>query len=655
MNKIYIIFIILLFPIQIFSQTPCENGSVNGYPCNQVDFYARLSNTELSGGAQVDLNDIWGWTDPETQKEYALVGLTNGTVFVDISSPENPVIIGRLPSHTGSSSLWRDIKVFNNHAFVVADGNSGHGMQVFDLTRLRNVTNAPETFENDAHYDGVSSAHNIVINEETGFAYIVGARNAGNGCGQGGLHIVDINDPINPVFAGCFDADGYTHDAQCVIYAGPDADYQGNEVCFNANENTITLADVTNKSATSLISKQGYPQSAYSHQGWLTEDHQYFISNDELDEGNFNINTRTLVWDVRDLDNPVLLTQYYSEQKTIDHNLYVKGNRIYQSNYENGLIILDAEEVAEGKLRELAFFDTYPASENTQFNGAWSNYPFFESGVVIVSDINNGLFILQTNIKDIISTHPQFTGCDSKTISIGVNEGFSVSEYQWQSLNNNVPSDLTDNSFYTGSNTSELTITTEDPAILNLRYRGKITLSDGSIAYSYPSNTASGTPFLGFSFSKVGNEVLFQNQSENFDSLVWDFGDGTAISNEVNPVHTYETIDDYTITLTAFNECGESNFEQIISSTVLNNNLVKQTDFQIFPNPIVESLNIENLNKSTIYSFTILSTEGKVIYSDILINEEREQIDTRQWNQGIYILIITDDMGQKSFTKLLKN
>ncbi|PTB95006.1 regulator, partial [Marivirga lumbricoides] len=113
MTKIYYLLICLL-PIQLFCQTPCENGSVNGYPCNQVDLYARLSNTELSGDANIESADIWGWTDPDTGKEYALVGMTNGIVFVDISSPATPVIIGRLPSHTGKSSLWRDLNVFNN-------------------------------------------------------------------------------------------------------------------------------------------------------------------------------------------------------------------------------------------------------------------------------------------------------------------------------------------------------------------------------------------------------------------------------------------------------------------------------------------------------------------------------------------------------------
>jgi len=433
MTKIFTLFAVLI-SANVMAQTPCENGSVSGFPCNQVDLYAHIDNSELSGVSGISGNDIWGWTDPQSGKEYALMGQTNGVVFVDISNPSSPAVIGRLPSHTGNSSSWRDIKVYENHAFIVADNNTGHGMQVFDLTRLRDVGNSTVNFDNDAHYDGVSSAHNVVINEETGFAYIVGARGASNGCGAGGLHIVNIQDPKNPVYAGCFDADGYTHDAQCVIYNGPDQDYQGEEICFNANENTVTIANVDDKSNTSLIAKSGYPQSAYSHQGWLTEDHKYFISNDELDENNTGINTRTLIWDVRDLDNPVLLTQYFSERGTIDHNLYVKGDLVFQSNYSSGLIILDANKIASGNIRELAFFDTFPQNNNTSFNGSWSNYPYFESGVIAVSDINNGLFLLQPNIKEIVTEHPMFTACGSgqKLLSVGVDAQYEVNNFQWQ-------------------------------------------------------------------------------------------------------------------------------------------------------------------------------------------------------------------------------
>jgi len=580
MTKIYtFLFCFLIIYNFSFAQTPCENGQANGYPCNQIDFLSRLDNNELSGSSGIESNDIWGWTDPETMKEYVLIGQTNGVIFVDISDPLSPKIIGRLPSHTGRPSSWRDVKVYNNFAFVVADSNTGHGMQIFDLTRLRDAGNSIITFDNDAHYDGVSSAHNVVINEETGFAYIVGARNAGNGCGAGGLHIVNIRDPKNPKFAGCFDSDGYTHDAQCVIYNGPDQDYQGKEICFNANENTVTIADVEDKSKTSLISKQGYSQSAYSHQGWLTEDHQYFISNDELDERNLGVNTRTLVWDVRDLDNPVLLTQYFSERIAIDHNLYIKNEMVYQSNYTNGLIILDAKKVLDGNLRELAYFDTFQQADNVAFSGSWSNYPYFESGVVAISDINNGLFLVKPNIEEKIIQHPVFTSCgDGAVLNVEIDEGYIVSNYQWQTVNGDVPENLSNGNNYSGVNTAELTINPELEGLADMRFRVKVELENGEILTSYLSNTVDGLPNAAFSASLNQLDVQFENNTLGGQSYEWDFGDGSEISTEPNPTHTYQNAENYDVTLTTYNECGSSEFVYTVNLS----QCVPLADFVVF-------------------------------------------------------------------------
>src|SRR5690606_24011601 len=206
-----------------------------------------------------------------------------------------------------NANVWRDIKVYKNHAYVVADGSGPHGMQVFDLTRLRNVKDAPQTFTMDAHYTNINSAHNIVINEETGFAYAVGVNSGGETCG-GGLHMIDIREPKNPKFAGCF-ADpqtgrantGYSHDAQCVIYKGPDEQYKGREICLGANETMLSIADVTDKQNPKAISRASYPNVGYSHQGWLTEDHRFFYMDDELDELAGSVQrTRTIIWDLTD-------------------------------------------------------------------------------------------------------------------------------------------------------------------------------------------------------------------------------------------------------------------------------------------------------------------------------------------------------------------
>lgn len=390
--------------MEALGPAPCVNEKAGEFPCHQVDRLSFLPLSDIGGGSG---NDIWGWTDSTTGKEYAIVGRTNGTAFVDISDPENPIYLGNLPNHApGGSSIWRDIKVYQDHAYIVADKNRGHGLQIFDLTQLSELATSatvtpPVIFSETAHYDEFGDSHNIVINEASGYAYAVGSDTC-----AGGLHMIDIRSPTNPTFAGCFAEDGYTHDAQCVLYHGPDLTYRGSEICFNSNggggRNTVTIVDVSDKEFPTMLARQGYDTSGYTHQGWLTEDHRYFLLGDELDEFNKQP-MRTLLWDVSDLDHPTLLGYHTDELNTVDHNLYVRGRHVFQANYSAGLHVLDVSAIASGQLKTVATFDTYPENDKIEYRSAWSVYPYFDSGVVIVSTISEGLFVLRPNLP------PDFT------------------------------------------------------------------------------------------------------------------------------------------------------------------------------------------------------------------------------------------------------
>lgn len=361
----------------------CVDGMAGTFPCSGVSLRKRVTVGALGGAAG---NDVWGWVDSTTGAEYALVGMDNGTVFVDVSDPANPVVLGRLPTHTVAST-WRDIKVYQEHAYIVADRAGNHGMQVFDLTRLRDAIPL-QNFIADLVYGDFGSAHNIAIDEASGFAYAVGS----NTCG-GGLHMIDINIPNNPRFAGCHAA-ADTHDVQCVLYGGPDTEHAGREICVSSNEDHVAVVDVTDKADPLTLATLGYSQLGFVHQGWLTEDHRYFLLGDEADESRFGVRTRTHVFDVTDLDNPVHLYAYEATTRAIDHNLYVLGNRIFQANYAAGLRVLEFGALANGELDEVAFFDTRPGTDAVEFVGAWSAYPYFPSGTVLVSDTQAGLLIL---------------------------------------------------------------------------------------------------------------------------------------------------------------------------------------------------------------------------------------------------------------------
>jgi choice-of-anchor B domain-containing protein len=380
----------------------CTNGTANGYPCNNVDLMSFLPKASMGGGSQ-NLNDIWGWTDPINGNEIAIVGRTNGTAFVDVTDAENPVHLGFLPSHNNGTDSWRDIKVYGDHAFIVADGggNNSHGLQVFDMTTLRSITPGG-TLSETTHMGSFGAAHNIAINEDSGFAYIVGSDQC-----SGGLYMVDVSSPANPSFVGCFSSDGYTHDVQCVNYNGPDPQYSNREICAAYNEDTITMVDVTNKNGPVQISRTGYSGSQYTHQGWFVDDtHSTIIMNDELDESRDGLNTTSYIYDVSDLDNPVELGRYVGPTAAIDHNLYTVNGLVFETNYRAGLRILSTENVTSGQLTEVAYFDTIASSDSAQFSGTWSNYPYFASGNVVLSDIGNGLFVVAPDYAAIDNPPP---------------------------------------------------------------------------------------------------------------------------------------------------------------------------------------------------------------------------------------------------------
>ncbi|WP_290701109.1 choice-of-anchor B family protein [Lacinutrix sp.] len=415
MFKNYFLALLVCFSFQTLTQaqiTPCDSGMAGIYPCNDYDLMSRIPISTLATTlGNEEGSDIWGWTDDLDGKEYAIVATTNSTAFVDVTDPVNPIFLGRIETANGNTSFWRDVKVYNNHAFIVADIIGNHGMQVFDLTILRNGVDPDLTYDGSQvlRYQGdggtgdlvIGSCHNIVINESEGIAYLVGCSSA-NG---GGPIFVDITNPANPTVLGDYTIGGYSHDAQVVTYNGPDTDYTGKQIYIGSNGNTdeVVILDVTDKNNIISINQFSYSQIGYAHQGWFTDNQRYFILGDELDERNFGNNTRTLIFDFNDLDADflnnaaTLINDYFGPTAAIDHNGYVKGNEFFLANYRAGLRVLDVSILTStnNTNAEIGFFDTFPQSNSDSFNGAWSVYPYFTSGNIIISDIERGLFVVR--------------------------------------------------------------------------------------------------------------------------------------------------------------------------------------------------------------------------------------------------------------------
>lgn len=627
--------LLLVFGSTIFAQTPCSSGMAGVYPCDGYNLQSALDLSQLNAGGG---NDSWGWTDPSNGKEYALIGLNNGTAFIDISNPLNPVFLGKLPTQTSNSS-WRDIKTYNNYAFIVSEAN-GHGMQVFDLTRLRNVVSPPVTFTNDAHYNGFGSAHNIVINEDTGYAYAVGTNSF-----NGGPHFVNIQNPLSPAGAGGYGMDDYSHDAQVVLYCGPDNDYIGREILFGSNENEVVIVDITDKANPQGIATISYTNVGYTHQGWFTEDQRYFIVGDELDESNVGFNTRTLVFDFEDLDNPQLHFEYFGQTPAIDHNGYVKGTKYYVANYRAGMRVIDISDIASGTIVEEGFFDSYPANNNANFSGAWNVYPFFASGNIVISDINRGFLLVKAQVTDLV---PPNAVCMDITVALGANGEATI-----------LPEDLdngsTDNNGTVLFNICDDTFECGDLGTNNV----ELEVYDDFGNKDYCTATVTVIDDLAPQLTCPANSTVGYDAGQNYYAVPDYVSAGTVTATDncaagltisQDPVAgTQLTIGSYTVEFEAEDSSGNTDtcsFELTVVEVLSVNDVAFEKGLAFFPNPVSETLNIVSATLP-IDRVAVTDILGKTIVSEEVQSLAEISIPVANLAKGVYFVTVNDSVTKR--------
>ncbi|MEQ1895336.1 MAG: choice-of-anchor B family protein [Planctomycetota bacterium] len=343
--------------------------------------------TEFAGN-NVSGNDCWGYTAP-SGREYALIGLSNGTGFVEVTDPGRPTIVA---FQAGVGSLWRGVKTYSTFAYVVSEG--GDGIQVFDLSAIDAGT---VTLAATVTVGGTTTAtHTVAIDEVSGFLYRAGG-------GSHGIRIYSLANPALPAFVGEWNT-LYVHECQVVAWDKP-GPYLGRQIafCYAGYSGAVKILDVTNKAAISEISTVPYSGAVYSHQGWLSASKQYLFLDDELDDGSFG-GARTRILDLTNLAAPTYAGFFGGGAPSIDHNLYVKGNKIYEANYRSGLRIFDATNPLAPSVA--GYFDTYPESDAQLFNSLWSNYPFFASGTILGSDVEKGLFVWREGAAGLVFDFP---------------------------------------------------------------------------------------------------------------------------------------------------------------------------------------------------------------------------------------------------------
>lgn len=370
------------------------------------------------GSATGEGSSTWGWTSPEG-REFIAVAQADGASFSEVSAEGKLIYLGRLPQYpTAEPIIWREIRGYKNF-IVIGSEAENHGIQIFDMSKLLTLDPAnPYTFDNLNPDDltgyfnelPIGRTHNTVVNEELGYAVAVGAQPRTDAC-RAGLIFIDLSDPANPTTPGCAADDGYVHDAQCVVYRGPDTEFVGRDICYGYNEDTLTIYDVTDKNVTNIISRTSYEGASYTHQGWVTnlEWQTRILVDDEYDEEDgagegaqgFPV---TYFWDITSLAAPTLTGFFRNEYSLgIDHNQFVIDGFAYQSNYGGGLHVLDVSSLEEDPtgagVSEVGFFDIYPEDDAqggiVDFVGTWGHYPFFPSGYIVINTIERGAFVVK--------------------------------------------------------------------------------------------------------------------------------------------------------------------------------------------------------------------------------------------------------------------
>jgi choice-of-anchor B domain-containing protein len=378
---------------------PCIDGkSANKYECQGVTLQAQVALNRFAGKPRTGSN-LWGYVDPDDQREYAIVGLRNGVSIVDVTIPNRPRIVGHV---AGSISPWREAKVYSfqnkstkkwdAYAYVSTLGLSFNGeILIVDLSELPNRIRLAAKLPYSAHtlfISNVDFATGKKLSNRKPRLYLNGTLS--------GMLIFELTDPVNPKLLGAYNS--YVADCYTETFTGSSAGackpgHNPCEVYFGWDGQQFFIMDVTDPKSIQILSSFKYPGIGYAHSGWISKDKKYMFNFDEYDVIQNNTNTRILTFDISNLLNPTVAATFFGKTRSINHNGIVVGSKLYLAHYTRGLVVMDVTNPKA--IREIAYFDTHPQNNVPQHHGAWGVYPFLRSGNILIGDIERGLFILK--------------------------------------------------------------------------------------------------------------------------------------------------------------------------------------------------------------------------------------------------------------------
>jgi choice-of-anchor B domain-containing protein len=384
----------------------CMQGFASQFPCRNIAFLSQIPLSSFSSRPTAAAN-VWGFVDLNDNREYAVIGLRNGTGVIDVTDAANPREVAVVP---GNQSDWREVKIYQvrdeaanryrAYAYISTEAPNS-GVQVIDLSGLPSTVSLANTIRDTSsqhtlYVSNIDYGTNVVLPGREAFLYV-----AGSNLNLGSWRVYSLANPAQPqLITAAPVGTGYMHDSTSLYLtdsrtAQCDQGHNPCEVLVDFNETSVDLWDVTNKGAPVRLSSTNYPTAEYTHSGWPSADQRHIFIHDELEEVRRGLATRIYTMSLDNLRAPAIVTSYQGPTTTTDHNGYTKGNRYYVSHYRRGLMVFDVSTPTQ--LREIGTFDTFlaPAADSAGTDGAWGVYPFLPSGNVLISDITNGLFVLK--------------------------------------------------------------------------------------------------------------------------------------------------------------------------------------------------------------------------------------------------------------------
>jgi choice-of-anchor B domain-containing protein len=386
---------------------PCTQGAAGQFPCRNIDFQSQIPLAQFSS-QPVSAANVWGFVDLNDNREYAVLGLRNGTAIVDVTDPVSPREVVTIP---GNSSPWREVKVYQvrdaaanrwrAYAYVTTEA-ANSGLQTIDmsglpLTATLASTNFDTSSQHTVYISNIDYTTNVAIPGQTPVLYVAGSNLNG-----GSWRAYGLANPAAPQLLSSAPTTRYMHDSTSLLISDARASqcapgHNPCELLVDFNVEQVELWDVTNKLQPVLIGTGTNPNNRYIHSGWPNADSRFLLFHDELEEIQLGLSTRIYTLDLSNLASPSVVVSYQGPTTTTDHNGYMNGVQYYVSHYRRGVVVFDASDPTQ--LVEVGSFDNYltPAANIAGTDGAWGVYPFLPSRNLLVSDIENGLFVLRNH------------------------------------------------------------------------------------------------------------------------------------------------------------------------------------------------------------------------------------------------------------------